>query len=137
MLRVDVDVCQDFILTVPALSSRDARVKAIHERGNLPLYIANAALAEFSHQELLQNWQSTMALPQAKLEQLTQNAGDRLGAILAEECSSDSISEMVTDAAVLFLLAMRRHGINQSERITPCRVKWHGQSHQETVTLLA
>lgn len=137
MLRADVDVCQDFTLMVPVLRASDRRIKAIYNRGNLPLYIANAALAEISHQDLLQNWQSTMALPQTKLEHLTQDAGDRLSSILADECSSDSIVEMVTDAAVLFLLAMRRHGINQTERITPCRVKWNGQSHHETVTLLA
>lgn len=126
----------DYTLTVPASDCLDYRVKAIQARGNLPLFIAEAALAEISHADLLQNWQSTMALPNTALKRLTTNAGDRLGAILAVECSSDSIAEMVTDAAVLFLLAMRRHGVSRAERIAPCSVKWNGRQHCETVSLL-
>ena len=40
-----------------------------------------------------------------------------------------------TDAAVVFLLAMKRFGVSDPKRIPACTVMWNGQEHREHVLL--
>jgi hypothetical protein len=127
----------DFTITLPSAANHDARIAAIRSRGNLPLLIADDILAEINHHDLAESWRSTMALPALQLASMSQAAASRLGEILESECSCDNISELITDAAVVFLLAMRRQGLSSVKRLSPCCVKWHGQDHQESVSLLA
>lgn len=103
--------------------------------GNLPLMIGNTVLAEIAHADLLESWEAAVSLTASELITMTEVAGRRLAAIMVAGIDSGHLSEAVTDAAVLFLLAMRRHGISDPKRIPACTVTWHGQEGRESVLL--
>lgn len=103
--------------------------------GNLPLMIGNDVLAEIAHVDLVESWEAAVALSASELVTMTEAAGRRLAEIIEEGIDTDHLSEAVIDAAVLFLLAMRRHGISDPKRIPACTVMWHGQEGRESVLL--
>ena len=103
--------------------------------GNLPLMIGNNVLAEIAHEDLLESWDAAVSLSACELITMTEVAGRRLAQIMEEGIDTGHLSEAVTDAAVLFLLAMRRHGISDPKRIPACTVMWHGQEGRESVLL--
>jgi len=103
--------------------------------GNLPLMIGNNVLAEIAHEDLLESWDAAVSLSACELITMTEVAGRRLAQIMEDGIDTGHLSEAVTDAAVLFLLAMRRHGISDPKRIPACTVMWHGQEGRESVLL--
>jgi hypothetical protein len=103
--------------------------------GNLPLMIGNNVLAEIAHEDLLESWDAAVSLTACELITMTEVAGRRLAQIMEDGIDTGHLSEAVTDAAVLFLLAMRRHGISDPKRIPACTVMWHGQDGRESVLL--
>ena len=103
--------------------------------GNLPLMIGNNVLAEIAHENLLESWDAAVSLSACELITMTEVAGRRLAQIMEDGIDTGHLSEAVTDAAVLFLLAMRRHGISDPKRIPACTVMWHGQEGRESVLL--
>ena len=126
-----------FTLTCPSHDSADARVHDIQLRGNLPLMIGNDVLAEISHADLLESWETAVSLPLKDLNAMATLAGKRLSEMLEENLDSGDLTELVSDAAVLFLLAMRRFGVSEANRIPACTVKWNGQEATESVQMLA
>jgi hypothetical protein len=126
-----------FTLTCPGAESADERVRDIQLRGNLPLMIGSAVLAEISNADLLESWETAIALPLDDLNAMTTLAGQRLSDMLEENLDAEDLTELVSDAAVLFLLAMRRFGISEANRIPACTVKWNGQEATESVQMLA
>ncbi len=126
-----------FTLTCPGNDSTDARVHDIQLRGNLPLMIGTDVLAEISHADLLESWETAISLPVKDLNAMTTLAGQRLSEMLEENLDTENLSDLVTDAAVLFLLAMRRFGVSEANRIPACTVKWNGQEASESVQMLA
>ena len=126
-----------FTLTCPGNDSADERVHDIQLRGNLPLMIGNDVLAEISHADLLESWETAISLPLKDLNAMTTLAGKRLSEMLEENLDSGDLTELVSDAAVLFLLAMRRFGVSEANRIPACTVKWNGQKATESVQMLA
>ncbi|MGB8313236.1 MAG: hypothetical protein WCE69_02005 [Aestuariivirga sp.] len=126
-----------FTLTCPGSDCADERVHDIQLRGNLPLLIGNDVLAEISHADLLESWETAVALPLKDLNAMTTLAGQRLSDMLEENLDAEDLTELVSDAAVLFLLAMRRFGIAEANRIPACTVKWNGQEASESVQMLA
>jgi hypothetical protein len=126
-----------FTLTCPGNDSADARVHEIQLRGNLPLMIGSDVLAEISHADLLESWETAVSLPLKDLNAMATLAGQRLSEMLEENLDSEDLTELVSDAAVLFLLAMRRFGISEANRIPACTVKWNGQKATESVQMLA
>jgi hypothetical protein len=126
-----------FTLTCPGNDSADARVHDIQLRGNLPLMIGTDVLAEISHADLLESWETAISLPLKDLNAMTTLAGQRLSEMLEENLDAENLSDLVTDAAVLFLLAMRRFGVSEANRIPACTVKWNGQEATESVQMLA
>ena len=126
-----------FTLTCPGNDSADERVHDIQLRGNLPLMIGNDVLAEISHADLLESWETAVSLPLKDLNAMTALAGKRLSEMLEENLDSGDLTELVSDAAVLFLLAMRRFGVSEANRIPACTVKWNGQEATESVQMLA
>jgi hypothetical protein len=126
-----------FTLTCPGNDSADERVHDIQLRGNLPLMIGSDVLAEISHADLLESWETAISLPLKDLNAMTTLAGKRLSEMLEENLDSGNLTELVSDAAVLFLLAMRRFGISEANRIPACIVKWNGQEAAESVQMLA
>ena len=126
-----------FTLTCPGNDCADARVHEILLRGNLPLLIGSDVLAEISHADLLESWETAVSLPLKDLNAMTTLAGKRLSDMLEENLDSEDLTELVSDAAVLFLLAMRRFGVSEANRIPACTVKWNGQEATESVQMLA
>jgi hypothetical protein len=126
-----------FTLTCPGNDCADERVHDIQLRGNLPLMIGSDVLAEISHADLLESWETAISLSLKDLNAMTTLAGKRLSEMLEENLDSGDLTELVSDAAVLFLLAKRRVGISEANRITACTVKWNGQEATESVQMLA
>jgi hypothetical protein len=126
-----------FTLTCPGTDSADARVHDIQLRGNLPLMIGTDVLAEISHADLLESWETAISLPLNDLNAMTTLAGQRLSEMLEENLDAGNLTDLVSDAAVLFLLAMRRFGVSEANRIPACTVKWNGQEATESVQMLA
>jgi hypothetical protein len=109
--------------------------KAESRPGKLPLMIGDNLMAEITDADLAESWRAALSLNACELITMTEVAGSRLAALLEEGINADDLSEAVTDAAVLFLLAMRRHGISDPKRIPACSVMWHGQEGRESVLL--
>jgi hypothetical protein len=126
-----------FTLTCPGLDHADKRVQDIQERGNLPLLIGTDVIAEINHSDLIESWETAIALPAKDLAAMTTLAGQRLSDMLEDNLDAEDLTEIVSDAAVLFLLAMRRFGVSDAERIPACTVKWNGQDATESVSMLA
>jgi len=126
-----------FTLTCPGEDSPDARVQEIQMRGNLPLLIGNDVIAEITYDDLVESWETAAALPPEELNAMTSLAGQRLSEMLEDNLDSEDMTDLVTDAAVLFLLAMRRFGVTEAKRIPACSVKWNGQDASESVLMLA
>jgi hypothetical protein len=126
-----------FTLTCPGEDSPDVRVQEIKNRGNLPLLIGNDMLAEITYADLVESWETAVALPLNDLNAMTTLAGQRLSEMLEDNLDAEDLTDIVSDAAVLFLLAMRRFGVDDAKRIPPCIVKWNGQEAIESVSMLA
>ena len=126
-----------FTLTCPGSDCADERVHDIQLRGNLPLLIGSDVLAEINHADLMESWETAIALPLEDLNAMTALAGQRLSEMLEDNLDAENLTDLVSDAAVLFLLAMRRFGIAEANRIPACTVKWNGQEASESVQMLA
>ena len=126
-----------FTLTCPGSDCADERVHDIQHRGNLPLLIGSDVLAEIKHADLIESWETAIALPLEDLNAMTALAGQRLSDMLEANLDAENLTDLVSDAAVLFLLAMRRFGVSEADRIPPCTVKWNGQEASESVHMLA
>ncbi len=126
-----------FTLTCPGEDCPDERVQEIQSRGNLPLMIGADVLAEISYADLMESWETAIALPVQDLNAMTAVACRRLSEVLEYNLDAEDLTDMVSDAAVLFLLAMRRHGVSEANRIPACTVKWNGQDAEESVSMLA
>ena len=122
-----------FTLTCPAKDSPDREVRAIRARGNLPLMIDDRLLAEIAQGDLAESWETAVHLPAAALADMSKLAGERLASVLEDNIGSADLTDVVSDAAVLFLLAMRRAGVRTPDEIGPCTLLWDEARHQELV----
>ena len=103
--------------------------------GTLSFSIGDDVVAEIGHDDLLESWQEARNLTPAETVKMTAAAATQLSRILESGLESADLTEAVTDAAVVLLLAMKRQGISNPRRIPPCTVIWHGQDGQERVLL--
>ncbi|WP_119390303.1 hypothetical protein [Taklimakanibacter lacteus] len=122
-----------FTLTCPAKDSPDREVRAIRARGNLPLMIDDRLLAEIAQGDLAESWETAVHLPAAALADMSRLAGARLASVLEDNIGSADLTDVVSDAAVLFLLAMRRAGVRTPDEIVPCTLLWDEEKRQELV----
>jgi hypothetical protein len=122
-----------FTLTCPAQDSPDVAVRAIRARGNLPLMIDDRLLAEIARGDLVESWETAVHLPASALADMSKLAGERLTLVLEDNIGSADLADLVSDAAVLFLLAMRRAGIKTPDEIGPCTLLWDETRQQELV----
>ena len=120
-------------MTCPARDSPDLKVRAIRARGNLPLMIDNRLLAEIAQGDLVESWETAINLSAAALADMSQLAGARLASVLEHNIDAADLTDVVSDAAVLFLLAMRRAGVRTTDEIGPCTLLWDEQRRQETI----
>ena len=118
-----------FTLACPAAGDRE--VAAIRARGNLPLMIGGRVLAELDSFDLADNWNAAAKLSALEAVRLSDEAGRRLARILEDSADASDLPDIVTDAAVLFLLTLRRYGVASPAAIPPCTLVWEGASGQE------
>ncbi|WP_119270476.1 hypothetical protein [Taklimakanibacter deserti] len=122
-----------FTLTCPAKNSPDLKVRAIRARGNLPLMIDDRLLAEIAQGDLVESWETAVHLSAAALADMSKLAGARLASVLEDNIDAADLTDVVSDAAVLFLLAMRRAGVRTPDEIGPCTLLWDEERRQELV----
>jgi hypothetical protein len=126
-----------FTLTCPSGDSPDREVAAIRARGNLPLIIDGNVLAEIDRCDLVESWETAARLPAAEIAKMSRIAGERLTQVFAENLGSADLAEMVTDAAVLFLLSMRKNGVRTPDEIKPCTLLWDDEAQEEHLLVRA
>lgn len=117
-------------ITLSCPQSGAGEIAAIRARGNLPLVIGGQVLAEIGRGDLNDNWTAAARMPAAEAARLTEKAGRRLAEILDDNLDAADLTDMVSDAAVLFLLALKRHGVPCASRVPPCTVVWESASGQ-------
>jgi hypothetical protein len=133
-MRQDAAFARAFTLTCPGYRS-SVTLRDRNATPGLPIVIGDRVLAEIGHRELMESWETAGTLTAGELAEMSRAAGERLADILADGLEYDDLAETVTDAAVLFLLAMRRKGIADPKRIPACMVMWNGQDGQEHVLM--
>lgn len=124
-------------VTFPVPESPDADIAGIRARGNLPLIVSDKIIAEIDRMDLLESWQTATELSPDELRRMSKAAGSRLAQIVNENFDSENLAEIVTDAAVLFLLTLRNRGVRTPDDIRPCTVLWDDETAQEYVLLQA
>lgn len=126
-------------VSCPARSCGDSAVQQIRERGNLPLVIGDQVLAELSQADLVESWSAAVELSPGELSAMCQIAGERLLSAFAdsEDEAPRQLTELVTDAAVLFLLGVRRHGVTTPDAIPACTVSFDADAGEASVALSA
>ena len=103
--------------------------------GNLSFMIGNAVVAEINHADLMESWRAAECLSASEALRMTEVAGERLAEVIEGGIEAADLTDAVTDAAVVFLLAMKRFGVSDPKRIPACTVMWNGQEHREHVLL--
>lgn len=124
-----------FTLDCPA--GGNSAVSAIRQRGNLPLVIGGRMLAELDAGDINDNWAQAAQLSAVQISCMAEEAGRRLAQILEDSIDATDLTEVVSDAAVLFLLTLRRHGIASPAAVKPCTVVWEGMSGHEHLLMRA
>lgn len=124
-------------VTCPDRLSEEPAIVDIRLRGNLPLLVGDQVLAELTQSDLVESWETTCSLSMKDLAAMCKLAGERLAKALEDSIEAANLSEIVTDAAVLFLLGIRRHGIKTPEDIPACSVSYDASRGEEVVALSA
>jgi hypothetical protein len=124
-------------VTCPDRHSQEPAIAEIRLRGNLPLLVGGQVLAELTREDLVESWETACALDSKDLARMCKLAGKRLAQALEENIEAADLSEIVTDAAVLFLLGIRRHGIRTPEDIPACSVSYDVSRGEEMVAVPA
>ena len=125
-------------VSCPARNCPDSAVQQIRSRGNLPLWIGGKVLAELSQNDLLESWSAAVELTPGELSRMCQIAGERLLRAFDEAPEpAPGLAEMVTDAAVLFLLGVRSHGVSTPDAIPACTVSFDAEQGRAKVALSA
>ena len=122
-----------FTLVCPGYRGGRSHGVAGHDDGNLTFTIGADVVAEIDYDDLVESWQAACALTSPEALKMTQIAAAHLTEILSCGLLAGDLTEAVTDAAVVFLLAMRRNGISDPKRIPACTVMWNGQEGRELV----
>ena len=121
----------------PGRLSDEPAIVHIRERGNLPLLVGEQVLAELTRNDLVESWETACTLSVAELAQMCKIAGERLVRAMEERIELADLPEVVVDATVLFLLAIKRHGIRSPEDIPACSVSYNVARGEEVVALSA
>ena len=124
-----------FTLSCAGYKDCRSHAGATTSHGNLSFTIGEEVVAEIDHDDLIESWQAACQLTAAEAVKMTEAAGARLADILECGLEAADLTEAVTDAAVVFLLAMKRQGIADPKRIPACTVLWNGHENRERVLL--
>jgi len=90
-------------------------------------------VAEMDDDDLAQSWQAAEELTAREAAELSEAAALHLMELLEEGLPAADLSDAVADAAVVFLIALKRHGIGDPKRIPACAVMWNLHSDRARV----
>lgn len=110
----------------PRSGSGSGPVEAIAARGNVPLLIGDCVLAEVPRAQLEGEWQASAALSDVEAADYCRRAASRLSRAFDSGIGAADLSELVANAAVLFVLSLRKAGIASPREIGPCTVHHDG-----------
>jgi hypothetical protein len=103
--------------------------------GRLAFTVGAQLVAELDDADLVESWQATEALSPEEAREISESAALSLMELLEDGLPAADLCEAVTDAAVVFLLAMKRHGISDPKRIPACAVMWNAQAERASVLI--
>lgn len=95
------------------------------QAGRLAFTIGPQLVAEMDDDDLAQSWQAAEELSAREAAELSEAAALHLMELLEQGLPAADLPEAVADAAVVFLIAMKRHGIADPKRIPACAVMWN------------
>ena len=124
-----------FTLSCPGYRGPGTRRRNDETSPKLIFSIGTEVLAEIAHEDLVESWEAACDLTAGEAASMAEVAASHLSELIDSGLKSADLTDAVTDAAVVFLLAMRRQGYCGPERIPPCTVMWDGQEGCERVFL--
>lgn len=130
--RID-DTAPAFTLVCPGYRGAHSHAGATHKEGNLTFTIGSDVVAEIDYSDLVESWQAASELTSHEAVSMTAAAASHLADLLESGLIASDLTEAVTDAAVVLLLAMKRQGISDPKRIPACTVMWNGHEREERV----
>jgi hypothetical protein len=127
------ETAPNFTLVCPGYRGPRHHSGATRSAGNLTFTIGSQVVAEIAASDLEESWAAAEELSPGEADKMTAMAAAHLTDILDGGLPAADLTEAVTDAAVVFLLAMRRNGIHDPKRIPACTVMWNGHEGREHV----
>ena len=127
------DATPSFTLVCPGYRDARSHEGASRSAGNLTFTIGSEVVAEIDRDDLLESWEAAAELSARDASKMTEVAAEHLTGILETGLGASDLTEAVTDAAVVLLLAMKRSGISDPKRIPACTVMWNGHEGREHV----
>lgn len=124
-----------FTLVCPGYRPLSSHAGASADQGRLAFTIGAQLVAELDHADLLESWAATEELSDAERQDVSEAAASQLMELLEDGLDAADLTEVVTDAAVVLLLAMKRHGISDPKRIPACTLMWSLQANREYVQI--
>jgi hypothetical protein len=131
------EMARGFTLVCPGYRAAGSHAGASAAAGRLVFTVGSQLVAELDQGDLLESWAAAEDLSPEEAFELTEAAAMHLSEVLEDGLPAADLAEAVTDAAVVFLLAMRRHGISDPKRIPACSVRWNGREAREHVVFSA
>ncbi len=110
----------------PSAQSEKSPYSSIVGRGNMPLLIEDCLLAEVPRDQLQREWAACKTISDGDVAVYCRQAAGRLSRAFESEIASADLSDIVANAAVLFLLSLRESGVVSSDEIGPCEVCYDG-----------
>lgn len=95
------------------------------QAGRLAFAIGANLVAEMDDDDLAHSWRAAEELSAREASELSDAAALHLMELLEEGLPAADIADAVADAALVFLIALKRHGIVDPKRIPACAVMWN------------
>lgn len=134
-MLADAAMSPCFTLVCAGYRSAASHAGASAVAGRLAFTIGSQLVAELDEEDLTESWEATEDLSAEEAAEMSEQAALNLIELLEDGLPASDLSEAVTDAAVVFLLAMKRHGISDPKRIPACTVKWNLRGGGEHVSV--
>lgn len=132
-----VDSQKAIKVAFPAAQAQSSPYSSIIGRGNLPLLIEDCLLAEVPQDQLTVEWAACEKISDVDAADYCRRAAGRLSRAFDSEIASADLSDLVANAAVLFLLSLRKSGVASAQDIAPCEVHYDGSGVAGTVRLVS
>jgi hypothetical protein len=137
-ISIDAGVsAQSVRVSYPPMADANSPYRAIVARGNVPLLIEDCLLAEVPRAQLEHEWQVSSTISDADAATYCHRAADRLSRAFDSGIAAADLPDLVANAAVLFVLSLRKAGVRSTGDISPCTVQYDGSSRTGEVCAAA